>query len=185
MLIKVITTNSGKFREISHFFINTKLKFKMEPVPLLEIQANTLEEVVAEKLASVPEETGNCIVDDSGLFVDALSGFPGVYSSYVYRTIGVHGLCKLLEGMSERKARFECVVGLRISGKKHFFKGVCEGRIIEVPKGSGGFGFDPIFMPDGYQETFAQLPTENKNLISHRGRALQQLREFFQTQGIL
>ncbi|MEM3397107.1 MAG: XTP/dITP diphosphatase [Thermoplasmata archaeon] len=178
MRISVITTNSGKFAEIVQFFENLNVNFEMQKLDLLEIQADSLEAVVAGKLDSVDKNFSNCLVDDSGLFIDALSGFPGVYSSYVYRTIGVNGICKLMEGVENRNARFECLFGFRLNNKNYFFKGVCEGTIVDVPRGSGGFGFDPIFVPKGYSRTFAELPTEEKNKISHRGRALQELRNF-------
>lgn len=180
MLLRVITTNPGKFAEIAKFFEGLNVRLEMERRELLEIQADSLEAIVARKLASVEESLGNCLVDDSGLFIDALSGFPGVYSSYVYRTIGVNGICKLMEGIENRRARFECLFGLRLNNQKYFFKGVCHGTITNAPRGSGGFGFDPIFVPEGYRCTFAELTKEEKNKISHRGKALLQLRQFFE-----
>ncbi|MEM3444696.1 MAG: non-canonical purine NTP pyrophosphatase, partial [Thermoplasmata archaeon] len=150
MFLRVITTNTGKFREIAKFFEGLDIQLEMHSVELLEIQAESLEAVVVRKLASVDARLGNCLVDDSGLFIDALSGFPGVYSSYAYRTIGVNGVSRLMEGVENRTARFECVFGLRLNNLQYFFKGVCRGRIAEKPRGSGGFGFDPIFVPDGY-----------------------------------
>ncbi|MCX8174330.1 MAG: XTP/dITP diphosphatase [Thermoplasmata archaeon] len=180
MQVKVISTNSGKFAEISKFFEGLDVQLEMQKLELLEIQADTLEAVVSRKLASVEESVGNCLVDDSGLFIDALSGFPGVYSSYVYRTIGVNGICKLMRGVENRSAHFECLFGFRINGRDYFFKGECTGEITDNPRGSGGFGFDPIFVPEGYSQTFAELPIEEKNRISHRGRALQHLRKFLE-----
>lgn len=184
MLIKVITTNSGKFAEIQNFFKNTEVRFEMEPKKLVEIQADALMEVVSRKLEAVEESTGNCLVDDSGLFIDALNGFPGVYSAYVYRTIGVNGICKLMEGIENRRAHFECLFGLRIENKKYFFRGVCNGEIARTPRGNAGFGFDPIFVPEGFNLTFAEMRIEEKNKISHRGRALQELKAFFESRKI-
>lgn len=178
MLIRVITTNSGKFAEIVRFFENMDIQFEMRQLEILEIQADTLETVVTRKLDSVDKNLENCLVDDSGLFIDALHGFPGVYSSYVYRSIGVNGICKLMQGVDNRNAHFECLFGLRLNNKNYFFKGLCRGTIIGAPRGSGGFGFDPIFVPEGYSQTFAELSTNEKNKISHRGRALAELRKF-------
>lgn len=178
MRIMVITTNSGKFNEIAGFFRELPIAFEMEPHSLVEIQASVLEDVIRTKLASIPEEIENCMTDDSGLFVHGLSGFPGVYSAYAYKTIGVRGICKLLEDIEDRSAHFECTIGLRLKGQTYFFKGVCAGHIIGSPRGSGGFGFDPIFVPDGYEKTFAELDTTEKNRISHRGKALQRMHDF-------
>jgi len=180
MLIKVLTTNAGKFAEIQDFFRSSPVQFEMEAIKLVEVQAEDLMEVVSRKLDSAPESLGNCLVDDSGLFIEALKGFPGVYSAYVYKSIGLNGICKLMEGLENRRARFECLLGLRLENKKYFFRGVCRGEIVSKPRGSGGFGFDPIFVPEGFNLTFAEMGIEEKNSISHRGRALRQLKEFLE-----
>ena len=117
------------------------------------------------------------LADDSGLEVDALSGAPGVWSA---RYAGRHGddaanLRKVLEKMAgrpERRARFRCALALcEFPGKTHIVVGSCEGTLSEAPRGAGGFGYDPIFIPDGYSLTFGELPAETKNLLSHRASA--------------
>jgi XTP/dITP diphosphohydrolase len=125
----------------------------------------------------------NCFGDDSGLIVDALNGEPGVYSA---RYAGEHGnhpanISKVLEKLKEvekRKARFKSVISLIWNGDEYFFEGVVEGTIRHQPAGNSGFGYDPIFQPDGYDITFAEMSLEEKNKISHRARAVEKLIKF-------
>jgi XTP/dITP diphosphohydrolase len=130
----------------------------------------------------------NCFADDTGLEVEALGGAPGVYSA---RYAGGEGhdseanMTKLLinlEGEANRKARFRTVVALIIDGEEHLFEGIVEGRIIDERRGGQGFGYDPIFVPDGFDKTFAELGEEVKNTISHRSRAVNKLCEFLKHQ---
>ncbi|GAB3925262.1 RdgB/HAM1 family non-canonical purine NTP pyrophosphatase [Mucilaginibacter myungsuensis] len=125
----------------------------------------------------------DCFGDDSGLEIDALNGAPGVYSA---RYSGVHGdhaanIAKVLqnmEGVTDRKARFRTVISLVMNGMEYFYAGSVEGTIRTEISGDGGFGYDPIFQPDGYDITFAEMSMEEKNAISHRGRAMEMLIEF-------
>jgi XTP/dITP diphosphohydrolase len=125
----------------------------------------------------------DCFADDTGLEVDALDGQPGVYSARYagenasYRQ-NVDKLLKELDAFENRKARFRTVISLMMDGKEHFFEGVVEGRIIKVRKGSSGFGYDPVFVPDGYTQTFAEMDANLKNSISHRAKAIQKLADF-------
>ena len=127
----------------------------------------------------------DCFADDTGLEVDALGGAPGVHSAR-YATDG-HDfaanrtkLLRELEGVRERTARFRTVVALIIDGKEHTFEGTVEGTITCEERGEGGFGYDALFLPDGYTQTFAELPAEVKNDISHRGRAMRLLAGWLQ-----
>ncbi|MFD2872589.1 non-canonical purine NTP diphosphatase [Mucilaginibacter ximonensis] len=128
----------------------------------------------------------NCFGDDSGLEIDALGGEPGVFSA---RYAGVHGdhaanIAKVLANMSDipnRKARFRTVISLMWNGMEYFFAGAVEGTIRTAPSGNGGFGYDPIFQPDGYEVTFAEMSLEEKNNISHRAIAVERLIEFLKT----
>ena len=140
-----------------------------------EVQADTLEETIVPGLTWLMERYQRPImIDDSGLFIDALKGFPGVYSSYVFRTVGCDGILRLMEGMKNRSARFECCIGFLVPGKEpHISKGVAKGSISEKKAGTGGFGYDPVFAPDGYAKTYAQIEIAEKNKISHRGRAIE------------
>lgn len=149
--------------------------------------ASTLEGNALLKAKTIFEKTGiNCFADDSGLLVDALNGEPGVYSA---RYAGEQkndqdNMQKLLHELNDKpnkNAHFKTVMALIIDGKEHLFEGKIEGKIITEKLGSNGFGYDPIFVPDGYNETFAQLDSETKNKISHRARALQKMLEFLKT----
>jgi XTP/dITP diphosphohydrolase len=122
----------------------------------------------------------NCFGDDSGLEIDALNGEPGVYSA---RYAGAHGnhaanMDKVLDKLkneTNRRARFRTVISLILDGNETFFEGTVEGTIRHERSGSGGFGYDPIFQPDGYNVTFAEMTMEEKNAISHRGKAVEEL----------
>ena len=144
----------------------------------------TLEGNAFQKADFLYQRTGqDCFADDTGLEVEALGGAPGVYSA---RYAGEHVsyednnrlLLKNLEGVTDRRARFRTVIALILGGKRYQFEGVVEGRIATEPRGDQGFGYDPLFIPDGYATSFAQMSAEAKNAISHRGRAVEQLAAF-------
>lgn len=128
----------------------------------------------------------NCFGDDSGLEIDALGGQPGVYSA---RYAGEHGnhaannqkVLAALQGVTDRKARFKTVISLLWNGEEHFFEGAVEGTIRAELSGSAGFGYDPIFQPDGYTVTFAEMSLTEKNNISHRAKAVEKLLAFLAT----
>lgn len=127
----------------------------------------------------------DCFADDTGLEIDALDARPGVYSA---RYAGEHcsfedNVRKVLEemqGITNRKACFKTVIALIMNGHEYHFEGRVDGIITTEPHGGEGFGYDPIFLPDGYSQTFAEMPADLKNTISHRGRAMKQLMEFLQ-----
>lgn len=147
--------------------------------------ADTFEGNALCKARWVAEHYGiSCFADDSGLEVDVLGGAPGVYSA---RYSGVHGnddannalVLKNMEGKANRRARFRCVIAyVTPDGTEHTFSGAVEGNIIDKLTGIGGFGYDPMFQPIGWTKTFAEATPEEKNAISHRGRAVAQLIEF-------
>lgn len=144
----------------------------------------TLEDNAFQKARFVKEKYGvDCFADDTGLEVDALAGEPGVYSGRYAgeprsdeRNIDL--LLKNMEGASIRTARFKTVIALLIHGEEYKFEGVAEGEILLERVGTGGFGYDPIFRPGGYELTFAELSMEEKNRISHRGKAVKQLIDY-------
>ena len=187
MKLSFVTSNKGKFEEARAALSLHGIELLHRLVPHPEIQADTLEEVARERARFLRGAiTGEpYFVDDAGLFVDALAGFPGVYSAYSYRTIGVAGILRLLAGEANRAARFEAVLAYMepASVAPVLVKGVCRGRILETPEGAGGFGFDPVFAPDGHTESFARLPLSAKNELSHRGRALAKLVEHLRAAG--
>ncbi|HEV8594615.1 MAG TPA: XTP/dITP diphosphatase [Thermoplasmata archaeon] len=174
-----MTTNAGKYREVAALLAGHGIEVEHFELLLPEVQADTMEDVVAYSMKVLAEEAEfDFLVDDSGFFVDALKGFPGVYSSYVFRTIGLAGILSLLEVVDKRQARFQTVMGLRIDGETQMFRGECRGTVTREPRGTGGFGFDPIFVPDGHERTFAEMTVEEKNAMSHRGSAAKQLADF-------
>lgn len=144
----------------------------------------TLEGNALQKARYVHARTGgDCFADDTGLEVEALNGAPGVHSAR-YATDG-HDfeannrlLLKNLEGVANRRARFRTVIALILGGREYLFEGIVEGEIVDRPAGGGGFGYDPLFRPDGAACTFAQMSGEQKNALSHRGRAVRKLVEF-------
>lgn len=146
--------------------------------------AATLDGNASQKSHYLHERVGkNCFADDTGLEVEALGGEPGVRSAR-YASDG-HDfaannrlLLKNMEGVKNRKARFRTVISLILDGEEHLFEGIVEGRIAEREAGCGGFGYDPLFIPEGYDCTFAEMSAEEKNAISHRGRAVQKLVSF-------
>lgn len=149
---------------------------------------NTLEENALQKAEYIYEITEmNCFADDTGLEVDVLNGKPGVYSAR-YAGEGknseanIQKLLKELESETNRNAHFKTVIALIINGEQYFFEGIVNGKIINTKKGEGGFGYDPVFIPDGYDMTFAEMPLNLKNQISHRSRAMNKLTSFLKKQ---
>ena len=147
--------------------------------------ADTLEGNAMLKAEYIFENYGlDCFADDTGLEVEALNGAPGVYSA---RYAGGEGhnaeanmqkLLQNMQGVQNRKAQFRTAICLILDGKKHLFEGIVKGEIIKEKRGSSGFGYDPIFVPEGYTKTFAELGNETKNKISHRALAVEKLCRF-------
>lgn len=183
------TNNKNKLHEIQHL-----LKDVVDIVSLADIGFNedieetesTLEGNALLKAHAIYDKYGdNVFSDDTGLEIEALDGEPGVYSA---RYAGEDGnneanMAKVLQKLKKktnRKACFRTTIALIINGKEYLFEGKVQGTIIETKQGNEGFGYDPIFQPIGYQETFAQLPLSIKNEISHRGLAVKKLVTFLQ-----
>lgn len=147
---------------------------------------STLEGNALKKARYVFEETGYpALSDDTGLEVDALDGRPGVYSArYAGETASYQeNTQKLLDELSgvdqhDRGAQFRTVVALVTEDGTHTFEGICRGEILTEPRGDKGFGYDPVFLPEGYEKTFAELEAKTKNKISHRGKAIKKLERF-------
>jgi len=175
------------------------LKALSELNPNFEIieDGMTFEENARKKAEHVMQEFGYiCLGEDTGLEVDALNGQPGVYSARYAGDKATYqqNVEKLLSALKDtpnqnRTARFRCVCALAFPVQyalpAKIFEGICEGMIIEKPKGDAGFGYDPVFVPRGYTQTFAELTAEQKNKISHRAKALQQVRQFLDKSVIL
>ena len=146
--------------------------------------ASTLEGNARQKARYLYERTGlDCFADDTGLEVDALDGAPGVHSAR-YATDGhdfeanTRLLLHNMEGKEDRRARFRTAIILIEGGEEHLFEGRVEGEITCEPAGCGGFGYDPVFRPEGYEQTFAEMSADEKNSISHRARAVAKLMEY-------
>ncbi len=184
--IVIASNNKGKIGEIRSILTDwnilslSDVNFDRE----IEEPYHTFEDNAHIKAQTVHEFCGkNVLADDSGICVEALDDAPGVYSA---RYAGepsddVKNLEKLLselKGQENRNAFYKAVLCLIWNEETYFFEGICKGTILEAPRGSGGFGYDPIFVPEGYDLSFAELPLEVKNKISHRGKALAQLQEF-------
>ncbi len=198
----VATNNAGKVRELSELLSNFPLRLRLlgefPDVEEAEETGETFAENATIKALHYSAGTGLLTLsDDSGLAVDALDGAPGVYSArYAGRgATYAERMSKLLgeldaTGDAERRARFVCVIAVAdpSSGTLRTFEGACEGRLARAPRGTGGFGYDPLFIPDGYEQTFGELPDEIKQKISHRAlaaaAAARHLRERFETRGL-
>ena len=143
--------------------------------------SDTLEGNARQKARYLYEKYGcNCFADDTGLEVESLNNAPGVYSArYAGEAknpeANMEKLLKELSGKLNRKARFRTVIALILDEKEYLFEGIINGQILENRRGNEGFGYDPIFLPDGYEESFAQLSMTEKNAISHRGQAVEKL----------
>lgn len=186
----IATRNKGKVTEIkaslSMLGIQVLGLDAFPPFDEIKETGNTFEENAAIKAAEVYEKVNvPVLADDSGLEVDALNGAPGVYSAR-YSGINAtdelnnHKLLKELEKIpgENRKAKFVCVMVFYDGKAVVSFRGECPGEIISEPRGTGGFGYDPLFMPSGFDKTYAELPLNIKNSISHRGKALAKVREY-------
>lgn len=146
--------------------------------------ADTLEGNALQKARYVKDKFGyDCFADDTGLEVEALGGAPGVFSAR-YAGPGhdseanMRKLLKELEGKMNRQAQFRTVIALLLEGREYTFEGIVRGAILTERRGTAGFGYDPVFVPEGYAETFAEMGSEEKNRISHRARAVQKLADF-------
>lgn len=181
------TNNAHKLEEIASI-----LGDKIELLSLKDIHCqadipettNTLEGNAIQKAEYIHQHYGmDCFADDTGLEVEALNGAPGIYSAR-YAGEGHDSeanMKKLLENMQDkenRKAQFRTAICLIMDGEKHLFEGIVKGEIIKEKKGGAGFGYDPIFVPEGYDLTFAELGNDIKNTISHRAKAVEKLCSF-------
>lgn len=188
--IVVATKNAHKVEEFRALIgdQNVELKSLLDYPDFPEIEEDgknfrenaSIKALAACKYCDVP-----AFADDSGLEVEALDGAPGIYSARYAPTAParIEKLLKALEGKENRRARFVCVIAIAVNGEViDTFEGEVKGRIADAPRGEGGFGYDPVFIPDGYDCTFAELPAEEKNRISHRARAFAKAMEFVEDQ---
>jgi len=180
--LEFYTSNYGKVKEARLLLNPLGYEVVWRKSRLPELQSDSLQKVAESKLANISGEERLAMVEDAGLFVHSLDGFPGVYSSYVFETIGCEGILRLLRNR-KRDAHFESVVGVRHRGKSELFTGTVTGTISRRTRGTNGFGFDPIFVPEKSSLTMAELAPEVKARISHRAKALASLVEWLRRLG--
>ena len=214
MTLWFMTSNQGKVAEAKEHFAHFGISVMQFEFEAIEPQSDDLEIVALSKIEQaiphLPNPDDQLLVEDAGLFVNALNGFPGVYSAYVLETLGVHGVLKLMEHLTSedpivdgklRNAEFRAVAVLYQNGQTIVTEGICPGRIAHEPAGTDGFGFDPIFIPadldgDGnalpigeigitstHGVPFGSISLEEKQLYSHRRRALSSLLSNFDKLG--
>jgi XTP/dITP diphosphohydrolase len=179
----LVTSNIHKFNEAQRVLSEYKIATAMlQKIDVIEIQDDNIENVAK---ASAVDAFQKCklpiVVEDAGLSIKALNGFPGPYSSYVYRTIGNDRILELMENIADRNAYFKSVVAFldsAMSSPVHFV-GKVEGKIVKAKWGNHGFGFDPIFKPFDSSETFAEMTVEEKNQYSHRASAFRKFAQWY------
>lgn len=193
MTLVFATNNEHKAREINNILDDNIRLLRLCDVNITEeipedeplIEGNAL-----FKARYVHERTGlNVFADDTGLEIEALNGLPGVHSARFAgeekdSSANIAKVLLMLKGISNRKARFKTVIALVFENKEYLFEGTVNGSIIEEKRGSEGFGYDPVFIPDGGELTFAQMPLSEKNKISHRAIAFEKLKEFLHRQSM-
>lgn len=185
------TNNKNKLREIREIMSDLYEVLSLDDIGCHEEiveDAETIEGNAKIKADFVTNKYHvDCFADDTGLEVEALNGAPGVYSAryageHCSYQDNVNKMLNAMRGKTNRKAAFRTVIALNLDGKSYTFEGRCDGQIIESQRGTDGFGYDPIFMPDGFNQTFAEMSHEEKNAISHRGRATRKLIDFLRYQ---
>ncbi|HUS78056.1 MAG TPA: XTP/dITP diphosphatase [Patescibacteria group bacterium] len=177
--IWLATGNSHKVEESKEVLSEYGIELEHLMVERIEIQADDLSEIAAFSLKQIIDDGRPVYVEDAGLFLDHYGGFPGPYSSYALDKVGVLGILKLMVGIEERGASYRSAIAFRSGGAIKIFWGDVKGKISHSVKGTGGFGYDPIFIPDeGYGRTFGEMPSKEKNAMSHRARALRKLGEW-------
>ncbi len=187
MKLVFATNNLHKLKEVQEMLSNAIEVLSLKDIGCfedIEETESTLEGNAKLKADYITEKYGfDCFADDTGLEVEALDGNPGVYSA---RYAGEHGnaeknmekLLNELQNKSSRKAKFRTIIALNLKNKQYLFEGICDGEILNEKSGVKGFGYDPIFKPKNASSSFAEMNSEEKNIISHRGIAIQELVQF-------
>ena len=175
-----VTHNEAKYEEAKQVGLEYNLEIGWLNLEYEENQEDDIEEIAlnsCKNLLKVNQKmkTKDFFLEDAGLFIDTLNGFPGPYSAYVFQTIANEGILDLMKKETNRKAYFKSVVALHHKGEISLYQGITEGEIIYEKKGEKGFGFDPIFRPNSSNQTFAEMSLKTKNLYSHRQKSLREL----------
>ncbi|MFN7991170.1 MAG: XTP/dITP diphosphatase [Candidatus Micrarchaeia archaeon] len=166
------TSNKNKFVEAVEVFRPLKIPLKQFPFDYREIRSDSLEEIARDAVSAAHKRCRLPVfVEDSGLFIEALNGFPGTFSSWTLKKIGVGGILKLMDGLPDRSAYFEACIAYQDGHDVTTYRAKSHGTIAYEARGKGGFGYDSIFIPDGEHQTFAENK-ELKNKLSHRYKSL-------------
>lgn len=178
--LRFVTSNTHKVEEAQNILKEYGIKVIQSDVNCDEIRADDVSQVAYACALQVSKKfKGNFILEDSGLFIKSLNGFPGVYSKFALEKIGTAGILRLMRAVPDRSAQFRCSIALMLGGRIRVFTGRCNGTISLKERGKGGFGFDPVFVPEGSKKTFAE-DTEFKGRSSHRVRAFSALGRYMQ-----
>jgi XTP/dITP diphosphohydrolase len=181
-VVYFVTSNIHKFLEASRILSEYNIATAMLRVEAVEIQDDSLENIAKYSVNDAVKRCGlSVFVEDSGIFVDALKGFPGPYSRYIHDTVGIGSIITLMENVENRAAHFRSVVAFGSPEEQPVcFVGKVEGKISLRKRGTGGFGYDPIFVPlEGDGRTFGEMTMEEKNRFSHRAEALRLFAEWY------
>jgi len=174
MTIYFITGSKQKFLE-AKAILPDLVQLELD---LTEIQETDPHLIIKSKLEEAQKhKKGVFVVEDTGLYLDCLNGFPGPLIKWFLKTLGREGIAKVVKAMGNDQAQAKCLVGFYDGTKTEFFEGIMNGRIV-YPKGESTFGWDPIFLPEGHNKTFAEMTKEEKNKISHRSKAFMKLRDY-------
>lgn len=194
MQLVFATHNKNKLKEVKKLLPASITLLSLDDIGCFEEipeTAQTLTENALLKAKYVKDTYGyDCFADDTGLEIEALNNAPGVYSARYAgpSSNALDNMNKVLEQLknqNNRKARFKTVIALLLNNEQHIFTGICKGEITKEKVGDNGFGYDPIFKPEGYTKTFAQISIETKNKISHRGKAFRIFNSFFQNNSLI
>jgi XTP/dITP diphosphohydrolase len=177
MILTMVSSNADKAREVEEFFGST-LEVTHVSLDIPELRSEDVIEISRQKAKYAFDHIlSPLIVDDTSFSIDALKGFPGPYAAYVLHTIGNAGILKIMKDVEDRNAHFTTAIAFADSNGIRVFSGTIHGRIVMIPRGRGGFGYDPIFEVEG--RTLAEFPIEEKSRISHRALALTAFRDWF------
>lgn len=181
-MIMFVTSNAHKFQEVREIMESSSIEVQWHEMQYEEIQADTTEEISRDSCIKLAKKIeGKFFLEDTGLYIDPLNGFPGPYSSFVQKTIGNKGILRLLHN-NGRNARFLTVISYWNGKDVIQFRGELEGKISYTERGSTGFGYDPIFIPDGYEKSLSEMTPAEKNGISHRSTALKKFMDYLKTE---
>jgi XTP/dITP diphosphohydrolase len=178
--ISILSSNRNKVKEIRQMADEYGIELRWTRYSKLEIQGDDPTRIARiAALDAYSKLRIPLIVEDTGFFVSALNGFPGAYASHVEKSIGWKGILRLLGGVKNRRAYFKTSLCYVHKGNPRIFEGISRGTIAGKARGNDGFGFDPIFIPDGFSRTYAQLGHAGKSRISHRAIAFRKFAEYF------